>query len=220
MTLFCKFCNRDFGHPANLKRHQSGNKCSGKGTHNGRYLCPQCPTLFARHDIMKRHLKNVHTNNLYYACGLCKQYFHLLSELRQHRETMHTFNTEFTLLKSAHARQVQQHRMYFPDSVVTVDEGFIYAKKQILRFVTNNLVQQPKFRINLVFGIEMYKSDEEGLCTALELFSFRSTGIVMDRYKSMEEELVGAYEDIDRNIGEFLYQGSLFLFSLINIFLL
>lgn len=201
-AYFCKFCNRDFAHPANLARHEGGNKCKGKGTHNGRYLCPQCPTLFARHDIMKRHVLNVHTNNLYFACGLCPSYFHELVELKKHREEAHTFKTEFTLLKSAHVRQVQQHRLYFPDEVVTVDEGFLYAKKQILDFTTSMLVNQPRFRINLVMGIEMYKSDERGLCTALEVFSFRSSGIIVNKFMSMEDELGGAYEQIDRNVAE------------------
>ncbi len=207
MGYVCKFCNRDFNHPANLKRHQEGNKCYGKGTHNGRFLCPHCPTLFARHDIMKRHVLNTHTNNNFYACGLCSLYFPTLNDLKTHREADHTFHTEFALVKSAHRKQSQLLRLYFTDNVTTVDEGFEFAGKQVRDLIVSNLAEKARFKINLIMGVEMYKTDEEGVCTALELFSFRSIGVTMTKFDSISTAISSAWEDIDRNIMEFLYQG-------------
>ncbi len=212
----CDKCQRSFGNQYNLLKHQKGKKCNGSvGTVNGRFKCPHCPSLFARHDGVKRHVERVHANNLLYGCGVCTAYFSQLDELRKHRESEHEYCCDFTLVKSAHGRQSQRHRLFFPDTVSTVDEAYIFSRNHMQSLLETTLLEQPRFKVNFVLGLEMYKTDEEGLCTALEMFSFRCDAINMTSFVDTDAELDNVFRQFDSHISEFLFQGLTILWIVI-----
>lgn len=150
----------------------------------------------------------MHSCNLCYACGVCPMYFNSLDSLKQHRETKHVYNTKFVLAKSAHRLQARQYRMHFPDSVLTVDEAYKFARKEMRKLLLSTLLSNPSFRVNFVLAVEMYKNNEQGLCTALEKFSFRADGFTLTSSKNIKKNLDKTTRQMDRNIAEFLFQGS------------
>ena len=154
------------------------------------------------------HRTMMHSNNLCFGCGVCPKYFSSLESLKTHRQKMHTYSTKFSLAKSAHRRQAEHFRMHFPRGVLTIDEAYKYARKEMRKLLKQTLALNPRFRVNFVLGVEMYKTDDAGICTALENFSFRAAGFTLHSVSQIESGLDRCMIDIDRNIAEFLFQGS------------
>lgn len=200
----CQKCQRKFKNIANYRRHARANTCAS----GGRHRCTHCNASFVRRDAMEKHRRNMHENSLCYACGVCPLYFSSMKSLKSHREEEHTYSTRFILNKSAHKRQAENYRMHFPDAVTTVDEAYAYSGKEIRKLLTGIFKRTSRFRANMVLGLEMYKTNEEGLVTALENFSFRASGVTLDSIKDIKHCLTKGRSDIDRNIAEFLFQGS------------
>lgn len=58
----CKNCKKEFAHKKNLIRHERNGKCHDSNSKS--IKCPQCLRVFSRVNLLKKHTKDVHNNEI------------------------------------------------------------------------------------------------------------------------------------------------------------
>ncbi len=220
MVFSCKTCNRQFANKHNLNQHEASFKCEANAQCvDGKRKCPHCDSKFAWVQSLNRHIRIHHGENEHnptaFSCGVCRARFASRQELDQHRQERHNDESnEFIMRESAHRRQSQVHRLVFPHSVRTLDEGFFFSIDQMMSLVQSSLTQLKYFKISFTMFIEMAQMGEDGEEKRVEVMAFRTRTILirpmMDLVLSggTRQELADALGDVERNVDEFLYQGS------------
>ena len=217
-AFVCGVCSRAFGSEFNYQRHlltsahrraQEIASAFGEGD-GGKFVCHICNASFTRRDNHRRHVMSHEggEERLCFRCGLCSSCFKNKDELTSHRRREHVRHHDFKLVESAHRRQCQLLRAYFPESAATVDEALVYAYSQLEKMLTSALVEVPFFKCFLTVFVEMGKYDEEGRLAALEVFPFRGFTMTLGRETELKSELRKTLGDVERNVDEFLFQGS------------
>lgn len=215
--LYCRDCERYFFSEYNYKRHLQSRAHAqlreegGEGSvrRRGKWSCTQCPAAFARKDNLLRHATAAHPpNNISFRCGLCQDCFSKQEDLERHRRENHVERHDFYLEESAHKKQCQLLRAQIPTAIHTLDEGLIYAFDHMRGLVSSLSTKLSFYKINFTMFVEMYRLGETGEMMQSEVFPFRSHGIRVHREKEMGEELAKACGDVERNVREFLFQGS------------
>ena len=82
------------------------------------------------------------------------------------------------------------------------------AFHQICSLLQTNLVFRRHFKVAIVLQVEMYQTGAEGEVTRMECFPFRGDTFSVSLFAEYERDVSLAMGDIERTVGEFLYQGS------------
>ncbi len=238
MPFFCRDCVRTFNNEYNFIVHRHSQQClgfrdrafgptnteaarvatgtaSGLETVSGRIECPECSALFSRYYGLKRHRETFHSygqdgQKICFACGLCPAYFSSAEQVRQHRAEVHRPHHEFELVESAHRKQASVYRVFFPSNIRTLDETILHAYDKVAKLLETILTDCSYFKAGLILTLEMHKIDEDGEPTQIESFAFRSKTITVCRSEmtNFHKQLALCGGDIERNVSEFLHQGS------------
>ena len=209
-TFSCEKCERRFANEFNYKRHLTSQLHLRDGGAK-KFQCEVCSASFARKDNFKRHKQLAHAaheERLRFRCGLCKRCFQTREEVEAHREAAHVCHHDFRLQESAHCKQAQVLRAYFPPKVQTMDEALVYAFDHMRKLTTSLSVKLAYYKINFTMFVEMWRMGEDGEVSQAETFPFRGFGMQVQREKDITSELMRVCGDVDRNVEEFLYQGS------------
>ena len=215
-SLYCNICDRHFYNAYNLRRHlatqHKKKRLGDSDVSPSSFSCPSCDAKFWRKDNLLRHLKR-HSQTESdlrntFRCGLCESCFPNFIELHRHRKKKHLQHHEFREVESAHNRQTTVWRKYFSSNTRTLDEALFRGFKGMTRLIVSLLVEQKYFKINFTLFVEMYRVDEEGRVCEMEIFPFRGEGMKVNREKDFKRELTLVCGDIERNVDEFLFQGS------------
>ena len=126
----------------------------------------------------------------------------------RHRRKEHQHHHDFREVESAHCRQTRLLRRHFSDSTTTLDEALIRGFSHMRDLIDSLLVEHKYFKVNFTMFVEMYRIDEEGKVSEMEVFPFRGLGFKVHREKNVRGELIRVCGDIERNVDEFLFQGS------------
>ncbi len=213
----CKECARAYTSEYNYRRHclsqlhlNNVERVKGGGEPAQKFVCEICNAAFIRRDNYARHLATHERGEdlLRFRCGLCSKCYHRQEELEEHRRSEHVRHHDFRLEESAHHRQCQVLRAYFPDNVRTMDQALFYAYSQLQALLISSLVEMPFFKCNITLYVEMARYSEEGGLTGTEVFPFRGLGVKLSRETDLMPELRKSFGDIERHVDEFLYQGS------------
>ena len=216
--LYCQVCKRHFFSAYNLRRHMSIHEKRGKKTEKEEtdfppsscFPCVHCNRTFGRKDNLQRHIERSHADGatLTFRCGLCSQNFPTFIEMYRHRKREHQRHHDFREIESAHCRQTRVLRRHFSDSTTTLDEALIRGFSHMRDLIDSLLVEHKYFKVNFTMFVEMYRIDEEGQVSEMEIFPFRGLGFKVHREKNVRGELIRVCGDIERNVDEFLFQGS------------
>ena len=206
----CLGCGRKFKYELSFRRHfDSCQAIIARGGYTGRYKCPHCSSFFSRDFTRQRHIQRVHVESAcLFSCGICDRAFATKPELHRHRDDVHVRETKFVLMHSAHRKQAQQFRLFFPDNIVSLEDGLLFANVEVNKLMESMLVFQKHFKTNLFLMLELYKTDEQGNVSHIESFPFRGSGFSVHPFCDFKQDVALALGDIERTVDEFLYQGS------------
>jgi len=147
--------------------------------------------------------------NRAFVCGACAVAFRTRKELEDHRQLEHRqVVSMFQELYNRHEGQLVTHRLYFPQNVLTVDEAFTIGLKETPILISAALSEHKNLRVNIVFMIELYQTDEEGDVSRLECFPFRAESRIIRIFADLHAEVLAAFTQIDQHLDEFLHAGS------------
>ena len=207
----CPICCRTFLREVSFTKHFA--ICSAteqRGGNIGRLQCDQCHSYFSRIDVLERHKNRMHPSDgsspLLFPCGICDRAFPTKVMLVDHRKQAHVKPNGFHVIQTAHEKQAQFYRIYFPSTVVTLEEGFLYVFDEISNLLETTMVFKRHFKANIILVVEMYKTDEEGEVTRVEQFPFRGEGFSVLPLSAYKENIALSLGDIQRGVEEFLYQ--------------
>ena len=82
------------------------------------------------------------------------------------------------------------------------------AFHQTCSLLQTNLVFRRHFKVSIVLQVEMYQTDADGEVSRMECFPFRGDTFSVSLFTEYERDVSLAMGDIERTVGEFLYQGS------------
>jgi hypothetical protein len=208
MTEFlCKACKQVFTSKYNFSRHLNSRKHKSAG----KLRCSKCKAMFFRKDNLYRHEQTAHLEVeevLSFRCGICQLCFKNKQMLLDHRQSEHVVHSDFRIVESAHNKQCQLLRAFFPETIQSLDEGLFYAYDHMCRLTEALSVDINYYKINFTVHIEMYRLDEEGQVTQEEVFPFRGFGAVIGVETDRIPELRRVVGDIERAADEFISQGS------------
>ena len=185
--------------------------CAKRSQQNNRYQCDQCTSVFSRLHHLKTHKERFHSSGTdgqvrAYSCPICAECFIDKAQVQIHREAAHVRHTSFRLISSAHKKQAQLFRSFFPLTILTLEEGIFYAFEKILPLIESIQVYQNVFKVNVAIMVEMGKMDQTGATTRLESFPFKGEGFLVRPFSVPREMVLKALSQIDHNVGEFLHQ--------------
>ena len=213
----CEQCGLNIKNEFNYLRHlQAKVSCKFKKKVNGKYQCNFCMTKFTRMDNYTRHMREMHKNeemnhigSILFSCGIseCKQSFQDVESLYQHRKT-HEAHQDFRLVTSAHGKSCQLLRAFFPKSIKGLTGALFYAYQIIIQLLCNLLIPIKFFKVNLTIFLEMIQLDAYGHPINVKTFPFTGKGFQVSRGVDFKRELQLTLGDIERNVEEFLHQGS------------
>jgi hypothetical protein len=89
-----------------------------------------------------------------------------------------------------------------------LDEGLFHAYKHLKGLVSALSVEIAYYKLNFTVHVEMYRLDEEGEVVQEDVFPFRGQGFGVTRETKVIPELRRVCGDVERNVDEFLMQGS------------
>ena len=142
-------------------------------------------------------------------CGICEEAFATKDELMQHRKESHVYNTEFVQLHAHHGGQVTTYRLFFETNIKTMDEALTIGLNEIVKLTETELTKSKSFRINIVYVIELYKTDEMGEVCRVQSFPFRASSVpIRFLFQDIHQLISSALGEVDSSIDEFLYMGS------------
>ncbi len=222
MPFMCNTCNREFAHKHNLKQHEKSYRCeSNAECVDGKRKCPHCNSKFSWMTTLNKHIRTHHGENekkpTAFSCGACQARFGTRTELIQHRAEEHSGSggeEGFLLRESAHRRQSQNHRLVFPPTVNTMDDGFFFSVDLMVKLIEQSLNELKLFKISFTMFVEMMQLGEDGEAKRVEVMPFRTRTILARPMMHLltdagiKGEVAEALGDIERNLDEFLYQGS------------
>ncbi len=224
MPFMCETCNREFAHKHNLDKHQSSFRCEANSNFiGGKRKCPHCNSKFSWVSSLNRHIRTHHGENeskpTAFACGACDARFATRNELIEHRAETHIRESnedgdKFIMRESAHNRQSQVRRLVLPDTVNTMDEGFFFSIDLIVDLIEQVLTEMKLFKISFTMFVEMMQMGEDGEAKRVEVMPFRTRTVFVRPMmhlltdNGIRGEVAEALGDIERNLDEFLYQGS------------
>ncbi len=212
--LHCRYCERHFFSAYNLRRHlltQHKSLDVEAPPPPPCFSCPTCDRKFGRRDNLLRHIARYHEGEekeKTFRCGLCTCCFSTFIELHGHRKKEHVQHHDFREVESAHGRQTTVWRRHFPSRITTVDEALIIGFKDMTKLILSLLVEQKYFKVNFTLFVEMFRVNEEGQVSEMDVFPFRGFGFKVHREKDFVDEMMRVCGDIERNVDEFLFQGS------------
>ena len=147
------------------------------------------------------------SENLCFACGVCPLRFPSQREVLEHRAS-HDFHPDFKLQESAHRRQCQILRAFYPPGMTEQISSLEYAADQMKKLARQLSVDMPYFKISFSLNVQMYKLDSEGAITQMHTFTFRTNTFTVYRGQCPIDEVHKATGDLDRNLDEFTWRGS------------
>ena len=215
MAYVCELCSREFLHKPNYERHIAAKRCVNV---EGQLTCNLCspPRRFSAVFNLNLHKRRMHPAGddvvKAFACGICSECFLSVEEVNQHRYQAHDQHVDFQLVESAHAKHCQLHRLFFPErrSFTQLPSILQYVARQMKALIKKLCVQFAYFRVNFTLTLEMHKLDEENRIVQVDAFAFRANSITVTRsnLEQVDEDIARACADIERNVEEFLFQGS------------
>lgn len=218
-TSYCTYCDRSFSNRFNFIRHQDSLRC--KKNHETvfsdpavSFPCEYCDLVFDRSFNLRRHKSVYHPlgrSKIHFQCGICSTYFKTKEEVETHKETTHRTHNDFQLIQSAHHRQCQLLRAFFPANIKTMDEGLHYAMDRMEKLVEALAVDLNFFKLNFIMTVEMYRLNDRGEIYQTQSFPFRGFGLQISNGRTEDgvyKDLARICGDFERNVDEFLYRGS------------
>lgn len=213
---YCDRCDRTFKTKYNYERHIQSKACRnigdlGERLQDGRLRCRTCGSCFARIDSLKRHCDIVHPHDAAYntfVCGICRKGFRSQKAMATHRIAEHVVHTDFRVQKSAHKRQCQILRAFFPTNLRSLDEILFYCADQIKKLASTLAVEFEYFKIGFNLRLDMYRESND--LEQVEAFDFRSFAFPVSRMDMDEarDNIFRAVGDFERHVTEFLHMGS------------
>ena len=140
---------------------------------------------------------------------MCTECFLSSTELFKHRKRAHRPHHDFRLVESAHLKQAQLLRAHFPKKIKTLDQALFHSFDHMLKLTTSLSSTFKSYKINFTIFVEMFRLDEVGRVSEMEVFPFRGLGMTVVRGRDgVVDELARVLGDMERNVDEFLFQGS------------
>ena len=206
----CIHCKGSYKTLQNYTKHFDS-VCAKRVQQSSRFQCDQCTSVFSRLHFLKTHKERFHSSGTdgqdrAYSCPICAACFIDKTKLQLHRDAAHVRHTSFRLIASAHKKQAQLFRTFFPLTILTLEEGIFFAFDKILPLIESIQVYQDVFKVNIAIMVEMGKMDETGATTRLESFPFKGEGFLVRPFSVPREMVLKALTEIDHHVGEFLHQ--------------
>lgn len=212
MVLFCEDCEKEFRSSVNYSRHREGTRCRGKGE---KLSCPRCKKKFARPQNLLEHIRRYHpegSEQLTFACGICDLCFANREEVRTHRAAEHVSSEVFVLRNSAHGKERRSYRLFFPaETVNSLEDGLAYSYIAMHRLMDSLLAEFASYKISFCLHVELHRLDEWGEICQEEVFPFQSLSARISRSPQgggVAQEAARMVGDMERNLEEFVFQGS------------
>ena len=206
----CNPCQRIFPSAYLYKIHADAgsNRCRKTNI-----TCRVCKKSFATSSSLKRHMLRFHpvgSEQRCFTCGICEKVYDSRISLNKHRASAHKRHHFFHLRQSAHKKQCQILRCFFPCKIKTVSAALFYAYRKCLTLLESLCAELRYFKCNPVMTIEMGKLNECGLLTETTTVPFRGGGFRVSLTQDFTDALADSCGEIDRNVDEFLLQVKLF----------
>lgn len=209
----CSHCQRLFRTAYNLEQHQASFRCLGNASaRSGAYQCQECKQVFSRKDSLTRHVGRFHPPGhelLRFACGICSTYFPSAAAVKEHRRQEHALrHHSFQVVRTAHRKTCQQLRLFFPRRVESLDAALFFAYDKLRVLIEALSAETPYFKLDFFVHLEMVKFGEDGEVVRTETFPFRGKQVSVSRERECTQALQMSLGDVERNVEQFLFQGS------------
>ena len=146
---------------------------------DNRHRCQVCNRRFTRSYNLKKHIQIKHDKvSLSFSCYLCRKNFLKQDEYLRHIDN-HKEGLSFVLYKQAFDKTVQIFRKHFQNYFSLND--ILNETEDIQSLIHTQLLQYPKYKVNILVQIEYILRGENNLTLEKEIFHIRTSNFVVSK---------------------------------------
>ena len=147
-----------------------------------KFTCNICTRQFSRKYNLKIHIRSKHDHSdLNFSCYLCRKNFKnqatYLDHIDQHKEGL-----SFVLYKKAFDKTIIIYRKKLKDYFAL--NQIMNELEDIQSLFTVQLLQYPKFKINILIQVEYILKGNDNKTIEKEIFNIRSSNFIMSKIMS------------------------------------
>ena len=148
---------------------------------DNRHRCQLCNRRFTRSNNLKNHIKTKHDKvSLSFSCYLCRKNFKEQDKYLRHIDN-HKEGLSFVLYKQAFDKTIQIFRKHFQFFSLN---DILNETEDIQSLIHTQLLQYPKYKVNLLVQIEYILKGENNLTLEREIFHIRTSNFVVSKANS------------------------------------
>ena len=149
---------------------------------DNRHRCQVCNRRFTRSYNLKKHIQIKHDKvSLSFSCYLCRKNFRKQDKYLRHIDN-HKEGLSFVLYKQAFDKTVQIFRKHFQNYFSLND--ILNETEDIQSLIRTQLLQYPKYKVNILVQIEYILKGENNLTLEKEIFHIRTSNFVVSKANS------------------------------------
>ena len=152
---------------------------------DNRHRCQVCNRRFTRSYNLKKHIQIKHDKvSLSFSCYLCRKKFWKQDKYLRHIDN-HKEGLSFVLYKQAFDKTVQIFRKHFQNYFSLND--ILNETEDIQSLIHTQLLQYPKYKVNILVQIEYILKGENNLTLEKEIFHIRTSNFVVSKAYSRKK---------------------------------
>ena len=149
---------------------------------DNRHRCQVCNRRFTRSYNLKKHIQIKHDKvSLSFSCYLCRKNFLKQDEYLRHIDN-HKEGLSFVLYKQAFDKTVQIFRKHYQNYFSLND--ILNETEDIQSLIHTQLLQYPKYKVNILVQIEYILKGENNLTLEKEILHIRTSNFVVPKANS------------------------------------
>ena len=149
---------------------------------DNRHRCQVCNRRFTRSYNLKKHIQIKHDKvSLSFSCYLCRKNFWKQDKYLRHIDN-HKEGLSFVLYKQAFDKTVQIFRKHYQNYFSLYD--ILNETEDIQSLIHTQLLQYPKYKVNILVQIEYILKGENNLTLEKEIFHIRTSNFVVSKANS------------------------------------
>ena len=152
---------------------------------DNRHRCQVCNRRFTRSYNLKKHIQIKHDKvSLSFSCYLCRKNFWKQDKYLRHIDN-HKEGLSFVLYKQAFDKTVQIFRKHYQNYFSLND--ILNETEDIQSLIHTQLLQYPKYKVNILVQIEYILKGENNLTLEKEIFHIRTSNFVVSKANSRKK---------------------------------